>query len=64
MSARILRSASASVTRRSSVSLSSRSARSARTLPVVSEQAQNMPATLPLSSRTGEYENVNQVCSS
>ena len=26
--------------------------------------AQNIPATLPLSSRTGEYENVNQVCSS
>ena len=42
------------VTRRSSVSLSSRSARSARTLLVVSKQAQNMPATLPCPSRRGE----------
>ena len=32
----------------------SRIARSASTFCVVSEHAQNMPATLPLSSRTGE----------
>ena len=57
----VLRSASASVTRRSSVSFSSRSraslsrsARSATTRCVVSDTAQNIPATLPLSSRTGE----------
>ena len=54
MSARSLRCASASFTRRSSVSFSSRSARSASTRRVVSEHAQNIPATLPLSSRSGE----------
>ena len=42
----------------------SRSPRSASTFSVVSLQAQNIPATRPVSSRTGEYENVNQVCSS
>ena len=31
---------------------------------VVSQTAQNIPATWPCSSRTGEYEKVNQVCSS
>ena len=42
-SARRFRSATASMTRRSSVSVSSRSARSARTFCVVSETAQNVP---------------------
>ena len=43
--ARRLRSATASMTRRSSVSSSSRSARSARTFCVVSETAQNIRPT-------------------
>ncbi len=42
----------------------SRSARSASTFCVVSDTAQNIPATFPVSSRAGEYEKVNQVCSS
>jgi len=42
----------------------SRNRRAASTPAVVSVQAQYMPATLPLSSRTGEYEKVNHVSSS
>ena len=53
----------ASVASRSRASLSRRRSSAVRRA-VVSVQAQNMPATRPASSRTGEYEKVNHVCSS
>jgi hypothetical protein len=71
ISASTLRSARGSATRTSNVALRLRSASSlllsacsATTFCVVSATAQNMPATVPSSSRTGEYEKVNQVSSS
>ena len=49
--------------RRRSVSSFWRRDSSARTLPVVSTTVHRMPPTVPSSSRTGLYENVNQLCS-